>query len=69
MACMTIFAQPTTMATTQLAHPICFENSLAESTERIVERPQLSMNWVVVTDESGKRQLRMRWIAAQQRQG
>jgi hypothetical protein len=66
---MTIFAQPTAMATTQLARRICFENSTAEFAERTVERPQLSMNWVVVTDENGKRQLRMRWTEAEQHQG
>ena len=61
VACMSIFAQPTAMATTQLARRICFEDSPAKPIEQIVERPQLSMNWVVVTDENGKRQLRMRW--------
>jgi len=61
VACMTIFAQPTAMATTQLARRICFQDSPAELIEQIVERPQLSMNWVVVTEENGKRQLRMRW--------
>jgi len=66
MACITIFAQPTAMATTQVVRRICFENSPTELTERIVERPQLSMNWVVVTDENGKRQLRMKWRASRE---
>jgi hypothetical protein len=64
MSCMTIVMQPT-MATTRLALSLCFVDSAAENTEWIVERPQLSMSWVVVTDENGKRQLRMRWNTGQ----
>jgi hypothetical protein len=36
-------------------------DSAAETTEWTVERPRLNMSWVVVTDENGKRQLRIRW--------
>lgn len=66
MSCMIIVMQPT-MATTQLARTVCFADSSAEPTEQIVERPQLSMSWIVATDENGKPQLRMRWTAEQTR--
>jgi len=63
---MTLLLQPAAVATTQLAHSICIENSPAELTERIAERTRLSMSWVVVTGEDGKRQLRMRWTVAEE---
>jgi hypothetical protein len=31
--------------------------------ERKAEHKPLHMSWVVVTDENGKRQLRMHWVA------
>jgi hypothetical protein len=31
--------------------------------EREAEHQPLRMSWVVVTDENGKRQLRMHWVA------
>jgi hypothetical protein len=33
--------------------------------EREAEHKPLRMSWVVVTDENGKRQLRMRWVTVE----
>jgi hypothetical protein len=53
------------MTTSQLAPSVCLENSDREITEKIVDRNlPLKMSWVVVTDEHGRRQLRMRWRVA-----
>lgn len=60
MSCITLVMQPT-MATTRLVRPICCVDSVAEPALTIVERPQLNMSWIVVTDENGNRQLRIRW--------
>jgi hypothetical protein len=60
MSCMTIIMQPA-MATTRFVRPACIVDSAAETTEWTVERPRLNMSWIVVTDENGKRQLRIRW--------
>jgi hypothetical protein len=51
MTCMTLFAQPVAMATTQLV--------------REIQHKSLRMSWVVVTDERGQRRLRMRWVVVQ----
>jgi hypothetical protein len=56
--------QPT-MATTRLVRPICCADSETESMLTMAERPPLHMSWVVVTDENGKRRLRMRWTATE----
>ena len=62
MSCMTLFAPMFTMATTQLAHTACQASSEPWLVEGTAARKQsLSMSWVVVTGENGKRQLRMRW--------
>jgi len=64
MSWMTLLAQPA-MTTSQLERSVCCENSNTEFAEKIVERNRpLEMSWVVVTDEQGKRQLRMRWRVA-----
>lgn len=63
MSCMTLQLKAVAMAATQFARPVCVENSKAEFSRQIVGPPQLSMNWVVVTDQDGKQQLRMRWTA------
>ena len=60
MSCITLVMQ-STMATTQLVRPVCCVDSVVESAATMVERPQLNMNWVVVTGEDGQRQLRMVW--------
>jgi len=59
MSCMTLFAQPMAMATTQLASAIHYEDAILEPK---AEYKPLRMSWVVVTDENGKRQLRMHWV-------
>jgi len=64
MACMTLLAQPMAMATTQLARVIRYEVS-APWEEQNSGRQPLRMNWVVVTDKSGSRRLRMQWKAAE----
>ena len=64
MSCMVSFAPQMAMATTQLAHTTHSKDVGARMVESISERKQpLSMSWVVVIDENGKRQLRMRWTA------
>jgi len=63
MACMTLFAPPMAMATTQLARVVQYESASTWQLESTVERDSLRMNWVVVTDSDGKQQLRMRWFA------
>jgi hypothetical protein len=67
MAGMTLFAQPMAMATTQLASAIQGEENLSWRLEPKTEHNSLRMNWVVVTDEEGKRQLRMRWVTLKDR--
>ena len=61
MACMTIFAQPFAMATTQFARVVQYEDASTSQFDYKVERSPLRMSWVVVTDGDGKPQLRMRW--------
>jgi hypothetical protein len=63
MSCMTLFAEPMAMATTQLVRAIQHEDTCSWRTEPKAEQKPLSMSWVVVTDEHGKRELRMRWVA------
>jgi hypothetical protein len=66
MSCMTLFALPT-MATTRLAQTTCLETSERWPVNPTAER-NLSMSWVVVTDERGNRRLRMCWTVAEERQ-
>jgi hypothetical protein len=61
MSCMTLIAQPIAMATTQLVSVIRNEGAASRQLEPKAERTPLRMSWVVVTDEQGKRQLRMHW--------
>ena len=65
MSCMTLFAQPIAMATMQLASAIHYEDATLRQVEPKAEHTPLRMSWVVVTDEHGKRQLRMRWITVE----
>jgi hypothetical protein len=67
MTCMTLFAQPLAMATTQLVSMVHHENTFSGHLKPNTEHRPVRMSWVVVTDESGKRQLRMHWVAAQER--
>jgi hypothetical protein len=61
MSCMTLFGKPMAM-TTQLVR-IDHEDAPFGQVERKAEHKPLHMSWVVVTDENGKRQLRMHWVA------
>lgn len=61
MACMTLFAQPLAMATTQLAQVVRYQDSSNLHIESKTERSPLHMSWVVVTDGGGKSQLRVCW--------
>jgi hypothetical protein len=65
MSCMTLFAQPMAMATTQLVSAIHHEDATLWQVEPKAEHTALRMSWVVVTDEHGKRQLRMHWVAVE----
>jgi len=61
MACITLFAQPLAMATTQLTRAVHYEVAPNPQLERTVERKSLSMSWVVVTDSNGNRKLQIQW--------
>ncbi len=67
MCCMTLFAQPMAMATTQLVSAVQQEENLFWRVEPKTEHTSLRMSWVVVTDERGQRQLRMHWETAEGR--
>lgn len=67
MSCMTAFAAPVTMATTQLVRVIHYEEALAWQVEGKVEHLALSMSWVVVTDSNGNRKLQIQWAPSAQR--
>jgi hypothetical protein len=61
---MTLFASQAAMATTQLARHTFCDDVRSWRVERTTARKQpLRMSWVVVTDENGKRHLRMRWTS------
>jgi hypothetical protein len=61
MASMTALAQTMAMPTTQLTRVVQYEDAASWQLERTTERASLRMRWVVVTDNDGKRQLRMQW--------
>lgn len=65
MACITLFAQPMAMATTQLARVIHYEDVSTCRLEHNVERKSLSMSWVVVTDNNGNRKLQIQWAPSE----
>ena len=60
MCCTTLTIRNATMATTELTHAACHEVCWPWQRQES-EAKTLRMNWVVVTDENGKRQLRMCW--------
>jgi hypothetical protein len=64
MVCMTVFAPPMAMATTQFARVVRYEASASWQMERNTERTPLRMSWVVVTDDGGTRKVCMRWAPA-----
>ena len=65
MACMTLFAQPMAMATTQLAHVIHHEDVCTCQLDGNVDRKPLSMSWVVVTEGNGNRTLQIQWARSE----
>ena len=67
MTCMTLFAQPLAMATTQLVTAIQREQNFSWHVEPKTEHTSLRMSWVVVTDERGQRRLRMHWVSVEDR--
>jgi hypothetical protein len=62
MACITLFAPPMAMATTQLARAVHYE-AASQQFDGSVPRNSLRMSWVVVTDNNGNRTLRMQWAS------
>lgn len=60
MACITWIA-PMTMATTQLARVVRYEEASVLKNPRL-ERTPLRMSWVVATDGDGKRKLHIQWL-------
>lgn len=65
MACITLFAQPVAMATTQLARVFHYQDALTSPWISNVERRPLSMSWVVVTDNHGNRNLQIQWVPSE----
>lgn len=65
MSCIALIAQPLTMATTPLVRVVPRESRL--QFDLAANRASVRMNWVVVTDIDGKRQLRMQWKPARER--
>ncbi len=61
MTCLTAFAEAMAMPTTQLTRAIQFEDAASWQLESNAERKSPRMSWVVVTDNDGRRQLRIRW--------
>jgi hypothetical protein len=57
MCCVTLVAQPATMATTQLMPVAGYRVIWPRQEEWKAEFGPLNMRWVVVTDEHGKREL------------
>ncbi|MFZ3209950.1 MAG: hypothetical protein WA188_00405 [Terriglobales bacterium] len=64
MTCVTVFAEPMAMPTTQLTGVIQYEDAAFWQLEGNSGRKSLRMSWVVVTDNGGRRQLRMQWDLA-----
>ena len=65
MCCTTLFANETTMATTQFTRVPCWAVCWPQQESKAVEHNRLRMSWVVVTDKNGKTQLRACWKADQ----
>jgi len=66
MACITLFAPPLTMATTQLARVAHCEVVHSENASTLPPESNMNslrMNWVVVTGSDGHSHLRMRWAS------
>ena len=67
MCCTTLIAQETTMATTQLTRAVPCEVCWPSQEEARAEQMPLRMSWVVVTDNHGRRQLRVQWNLAREK--
>jgi hypothetical protein len=63
MTCATVFAATMAMPTTQLTRAIQYEDAASWQLGRNTEHAP-RMSWVVVTDNDGKRQLRIQWERA-----
>ena len=61
MSCVTLSAFDASMATTQLTRAACYEVVWPLQQPQSAQQRHPSMNWVVVTDEDGKRHLHMQW--------
>lgn len=66
MCCIALTALEATMATTELTQTAKHEVRTTWPTRQNSERTPLRMNWVVVIDENGQRQLRMHWDVPEQ---
>ena len=64
MTCMTAFAEAMAMPTTQLTRVMHYEDAASRQSESHAERNSPRMSWVVVTDNNGRRQLRIQWASA-----
>jgi len=64
MACMTAFAEPTAMATTQLTRAIQYEDVAFWQLENNAERKSPRMSGVAVTENDGRRRLQIQWEPA-----
>ena len=64
MTCVTVFAEPMAMPTTQLTGVIQRADAASRQLESNAGRKPLRMSWVVVTDNHGRRQLRLHWDLA-----
>lgn len=61
----TIIVAPETSTTTRFADAACYQDFNGKRAERTEDRKrQLTMKWVVVTDELGNRRIEMRWTFA-----
>ena len=63
MCCTPLSIKEASMATTQFTCAAGYEVWRPRQEAQEAERTLLRMNWVVVTDEDGNRQLRMCWRA------
>jgi hypothetical protein len=66
MTCMTAFAEAMAMPTMQLPRVLRYrvlqhEDAACRQLESNAEHKYPHMNWIVVTDNEGRRQLRIRW--------
>ena len=62
MCCITLTALALTMPTTELTRAVIHEVPTPWLPQNADRKP-VRMNWVVVTDTNGNRQLRMHWDA------